>query len=305
MRFGIVGAGAIGCLFGASLRLAGHDVTLIHRNLSIVRSIQKNGVSLRETDKTLTRVRVHVRTGPTLSPGTEVLIIAVKAYDTKAVAASYRRIVPLETTVLSLQNGLGNIETLQSALKNEVLAGSTTEGAFLLGPGSVVHTGRGLTVIGDTRGTKSDICSRIKIALQDAGFQTKISSNMLGVLWTKAIVNAAINPLSALTRLPNGALAKSAEIRKIGFRVMDEGISVSRAERVRLAGDPRRFWRRILLSTSANKSSMLQDIERGKMTEIRQLNGAILSSGKRKGIETPTNGILTNLVLGIEESAKP
>ena len=280
-------------------------MTLIHRDPSIVRAIRNNGIGLRETDNTLTRVRVPIRRGPTMLPGTEVLVIAVKAYDTKAMAASYRRMVPLETSVLSLQNGLGNIETLQSVLKNEVLAGSTTEGAFSLGPGFVVHTGRGLTVIGDPQGTKSDTGLRIKIAFENAGFQTKISSNMAGVLWTKAIVNAAINPLSGLTRLPNGALAKSAEIRKIGFRVMDEGISVSRAERVRLAGDPRKLWRRILLSTKANKSSMLQDIERGKMTEIRQLNGAILSRGKKRGIETPINGILTKLVLGIEESSKP
>lgn len=280
-------------------------MTLIHRDLSIVRAIQRNGVSLRETDETVTRVRVPVRKGPTPLPGTEVLIITVKAYDTKAVAERYRRIVPLETTVLSLQNGLGNIEALQSALNNELLAGSTTEGAFSLGPGAVLHTGRGLTVIGDLRGRKSEKCSRIKVALQDAGFQTKISSNMVGVLWTKTIVNAAINPLSGLTRLPNGALAKSSEIRKIGFQVMEEGVSVSRAERVRLVGDPRKLWLRILLSTKANKSSMLQDIERGKMTEIRQLNGAILSRGKTKGIETPTNEILTKLVLGIEESSKP
>ena len=305
MHFGIVGAGAIGCLFGASLSLAGHDVTLIHRDLSIVRAIQKNGVSLRETDTTVTGIRVPVRKGPTTLPGAEVLIIAVKAYDTKAMAASYRGLVPLETTVLSLQNGLGNIETLQSALKNEVLAGSTAEGAFSLGPGSVLHTGRGLTVIGDPRGTKSDTCSRIKIAFEEAGFRTKISSNMAGVLWTKAIVNSAINPLSGLTRLPNGALAKSSEIRKIGFQVMREGMSVSHAERVTLAGDPRKLWRRILLSTKANKSSMLQDIERGKMTEIRQLNGAILSRGNARGVETPTNRILTRIVLGIEESSKP
>jgi len=305
LHFGIVGAGAIGCLFGASLSLAGHDVTLIHRDLSIVRAIQKNGVSLRETDTTVTGIRVPVRKGPATLPGAEVLIIAVKAYDTKAMAASYRGLVPLETTVLSLQNGLGNIETLQSALKNEVLAGSTTEGAFSLGPGSVLHTGRGLTVIGDPRGTKSDTCSRIKIAFEEAGFRTKISSNMAGVLWTKAIVNSAINPLSGLTRLPNGALAKSSEIRKIGFQVMREGMSVSHAERVTLAGDPRKLWRRILLSTKANKSSMLQDIERGKMTEIRQLNGAILSRGNARGVETPTNRILTRIVLGIEESSKP
>jgi 2-dehydropantoate 2-reductase len=86
---------------------------------------------------------------------------------------------------------------------------------------------------------------------------------------------------------------------------MEEGISISHAERVRLAGDPRKLWRRILLSTKANKSSMLQDIERGRMTEIRQLNGAILSRGKTRGVETPTNWVLTKLVLGIEESLKP
>jgi 2-dehydropantoate 2-reductase len=304
LRFGIVGAGAIGCLFGARLKLAGHDVTLIHRDPSVVRAIQKNGVSLQEIDKTFTRVRLLVRKGPARLLGTEVLIVAVKAYDTRAVAASYRGIVPPETTILSLQNGLGNVETLQSALRNELLAGSTTEGAFSLGPGSVVHTGRGLTIIGDPCGANTDTCIPIKIAFDDAGFQTKTSSNIRGVLWTKAIVNAAINPLSSLTRLPNGALAKNAAIQEIARRVMDEGISVSHAAGIRLVGDPRKIWQRILLSTKANKSSMLQDVERGKMTEIRQLNGAVVSQGKRTRVKTPVNGILTKLVLGLEESSK-
>ncbi len=245
-----------------------------------------------------------VRRGPTRLPGTQVLIVAVKAYDTRAVAASYRGMVPPETTVLSLQNGLGNVETLQSTLKNETLAGSTAEGAFSLGPGSVDHTGRGLTVIGDPRGTNKDTCFRVKLAFESAGFQTKTSSNIRGVLWTKAIVNAAINPLSSLTRLPNGALATNAAIQEIARTVMDEGTSVSHAARIRLVGDPRKLWRRILLSTRANKSSMLQDIERGKMTEIRELNGAILSEGEKTRVSTPVNRILTELVLGLEESFK-
>ncbi len=304
LRFGIVGAGAIGCLFGARLWLAGHDVTLIHRDPSIVRAIQKHGVSVQEIDRTFTRVRVPVRKGPTQLPGTEVLIVAVKAYDTKAVAASYRGMVPLETTVLSLQNGLGNVEALQSTLRNDLLAGSTTEGAFSLGPGSVVHTGSGLTVVGDSRGARNDTCFDVKIAFDNAGFRTKTSSNIRGVLWTKAIVNAAINPLSSLTRLPNGALAKNMAIQEIARRVMDEGILVSHAAGIRLVGDPRKLWRRILLSTGANKSSMLQDIERKKMTEIRQLNGAILAQGIKTRVKTPDNWILTKLVLGLEESFK-
>ena len=247
---------------------------------------------------------MRVRKGPAQLPRAEVLIIAVKAYDTESVAASYRKIVRLETTVLSLQNGLGNVETLQSMLKNKIIAGSTTEGASSLAPGYVMHTGRGLTVIGDPRGADSDTCSRIKTAFDDAGFQTKTNSNIRGVLWTKAIVNAAINPLSSLTRLPNGALARNAAIREIALGAIDEGISVSKAARIRLVGNPKKLWRRILLLTKANKSSMLQDIERGKMTEIRQLNGAILSHGQRTRVKTPVNEVLTRLVLGLEESSK-
>jgi 2-dehydropantoate 2-reductase len=302
LRFAIVGAGAIGSLFGARLSLAGNDVILTHRNRSIVRTIQKNGVSLRELDGTVSRVRVPVRKGPTELAGTDVLIVAVKAYDTTEVAESYRRLVPLETTILSLQNGLGNAETLQSKLRNEVLAGSTTEGALLLSPGSVRHTGTGSTIIGALQPGDSGNSSRIKIAFNRAGFPTKTSSNIGGVLWAKAIVNAAINPLSALTRLPNGVLVKNAAIQEIALRVIDEGILVSRAARIRLVGNPRKLWRRILLSTKTNESSMLQDIERGKMTEIRQLNGAILSHGKKTRIKTPVNGILTKLVLALEES---
>jgi 2-dehydropantoate 2-reductase len=304
LRFGIVGAGAIGCLFGARLSLAGHDVTLIHRDPITVRAIKKNGVKLQDLDRTLTKVCVSVRKGPTKLLGTDVLIIAVKAYDTRVVATSYRRIVPPETIILSLQNGLGNVETLQSSFKNQVLAASTTEGALSLGPGYVKHTGRGLTLVGGIGRADSESSSRIKMAFDGARLRTRTSSNIRGVLWTKAIVNAAINPLSSLTRLPNGALAKNREIRGIAHRAIDEGILVSQAARIGLVGDPRILWRRILLSTRANKSSMLQDIERGKMTEIRELNGAIASHGRRKGVKTHVNGILTALVLGLEESSR-
>jgi len=286
------------------LRLAGHDVTLIHQDPSVVRAIQKNGVNLQDLDGTITKVRVPVRRGPTKLLGTEVLIVAVKAYDTRVVAAGYQGIIPPETIILSLQNGLGNVEALQSSFKNEVLAASTTEGAFSIGPGYVVHTGRGLTLIGDTRGAYSDTCSRIKTAFDRAGLKARTSSNIRGVLWTKTIVNAAINPLSSLTRLPNGELAKNRGVQEIAYSAMNEGISVSHAVGIRLVGDPSKLWRRILLSTRANKSSMLQDIERGKMTEIRQLNGAILSHGRKTRVKTPVNGILTKLVLGLEESSK-
>src|SRR4029077_4955308 len=217
---------------------------------------------------------------------------------------SYRGLIPRETTILSLQNGLGNIEALRSRLKNSLLAGSTTEGALSTGPGTVSHTGRGLTFIGDPRGVNTDITSRIKIAFNEAGFHTKLSSNIRGVLWTKTIVNAAVNPLSSLTRLRNGKLAQNAQIQEIARRTMDEGILVSHAAGIKLVGDPRKLWGKILWSTRANKSSMLQDIERGKRTEIRQLNGALVLYGEKTRVKTPINYVLTKLVQGLEESSK-
>ncbi|OLD14811.1 MAG: hypothetical protein AUI97_00845 [Crenarchaeota archaeon 13_1_40CM_3_52_17] len=304
MRFSIVGAGAIGCLFGARLMMASHEVTLVHRDPIVVRALKKNGIRLQDLDGTLTKVRVAIRKGPTRLPGTEVLIVAVKAYDTRAVAASYRGMIHPETIVVSLQNGLGNVETLRSGFRNEILAASTTEGALSLGQGYVVHTGRGVTLIGDARGASSDASSRVKMAFDRAGLKAETRSNIHGVLWTKAIVNAAINPLSSLTRLSNGAIIKNRGIRDIAHSAMNEGISVSHAMHIKLVGDPRKLWQRILSSTRANKSSMLQDIERGKMSEIRQLNGAILSYGRKTRVKTPVNGILTKLVLGLEESSK-
>ena len=285
------------------MQLAGHDVTLIHHDPAVVRAINKDGVMLREIDGKLTRVRVPVRRGPATIHETEVLIVAVKAYDTRVVARSYRGKIPFETIVLSLQNGLGNVETLQSTLNNQILGGSTSEGASSSGPGQVARTGRGLTLVGDTRGRSSKICGRIKTAFDRAGIRAKTSSNIRGVIWTKAIINASINPISSLVRMSNGALAKNAAVEEIAREVIREGIAVCRAARIGLVGDPTKLWRKILLSTKANKSSMLQDIERGRMTEIRQLNGAIISEGKKRGVDTPVNDILTRLLLGLEESS--
>ena len=240
--------------------------------------------------------------GPLKISDLDLLIIAVKAYDTKSVATSYRGKIGTDINVLSLQNGLGNVETLRSSLKRPVLAGSTTEGSLSLGPGRVRHTGEGFTVIGSPKANSLEIDPVIKGTFNAAGFRTTIDSNMSGVLWTKTLINAAINPLTALTRMSNGALSKNKSLIEVGSDVISEGLMVSRAERIKLVGDPRRLWKKILESTKGNKSSMLQDIETGKMTEIRQLNGAIVSHAKQAGVKVPINETLTKLVLALESS---
>ena len=302
MRIAIVGAGAIGCLFGSRLSLAGNDVTLIHRSNLVVRAIHRHGVILRESRGKPRAVHVPIKRGPLEISDVDLLIVTVKAYDTKGVATSYRGKIGPAITVLSLQNGLGNVETLRSYLKRPVLAGSTTEGSLYLGPGRIRHTGRGLTVIGSPKADSLEIDPVMKRTFNAAGFRTTVDPNINGVLWTKTLINAAINPLTALTRMSNGALSRRKALIEVGSEVISEGMMVSRAEHVKLVGDPRRLWKKILVSTRGNKSSMLQDIETGKMTEIRQLNGAIVSHAKRVGVRVPINETLTKLVLELEFS---
>ena len=303
MRFAIVGAGAIGCLFGVKLSLDGNDVTLVHHDGSIVREILRRGISLEETNGKTRVVHVPIRKGPLRLRNVEVLIVAVKAYDTRKVASEYRRKVDNDTTILSLQNGLGNVETLQSHLKNPLLAGSTSEGSLSLGPGRILHTGAGSTIIGNANDVRPEIARRVKKAFERSGFRTRIDSNIRGVLWTKAIVNAAINPLSALARMSNGGLARNHSLAELGSEVMKEGVAVSREEHVKLAGNPLTLWHRILVSTGPNKSSMLQDVEKGRMTEIRELNGSIVSRARKAGVKVPINEVLTKLIIGLESNA--
>jgi 2-dehydropantoate 2-reductase len=151
-------------------------------------------------------------------------------------------------------------------------------------------------------GRPSERCVAVARAFREAGFKTVISSNMKGVLWAKAIVNSAINPLSAITRLRNGDLYKTHELREVAFKIVDEGSAVARANSILLEPSPKRLLARILASTSRNKSSMLQDVEAGRKTEIRQLNGSIWHLGGKVGMSAPFNELLTKLVLFLERS---
>ncbi len=255
-------------------------------------------------DGTQTRVQLPVKKGPIQFGKTDVVVVSVKAFDTSMVAESYQNTISPQATLVSLQNGLGNIESLGTLPPKNLLAASTSEGALSLGSGSVVHTGVGLTQLGDPewRTETVEVAHAIKDALVEAKFHTGVSSNMVGVLWTKTIVNGAINPISSLTRLLNGALQENKALLEIARATINEGTSVSRAAKIKLAGEPRKLLGDILKSTAKNKSSMLQDIEKGKRTEINQINGSIIRYGRRLGIQTPVNQVLTDLVLGLERS---
>lgn len=283
--------------------MAGESVLLIHHKRSVAACIEKKGVSIREPSGRV--VRVHIRTGTRLSRSdrAELVLITVKAYDTESVVSLLKKSVTRNTPILSLQNGLGNIDTLRRKLASDsIIAGTTTEAALTTGPGRVVHTGRGKTWLGEMNGKLSGRLLAIERIFRRAGFSTGITHNIKGVLWAKAIVNSAVNPISVIAHVKNGDVYKSNELRHIAFRVIDEGVAVAAANEILLKPSPKSLLSTVLALTSRNKSSMLQDVEAKRKTEIRELNGSISRLGRLVGVSTPLNDLLTRLVLFLERS---
>jgi 2-dehydropantoate 2-reductase len=301
LRIAVIGAGAIGCLFGGRLQRAGHRILLIHHRKAVAASIDRNGVIIREPSGKVVCAHIRTRTKLSRLDKPELVLVTVKAYDTESVAALLKKSMSPNVPVLSLQNGLGNTDALQRRLgPDSIIAGTTTEAAMTTGPGRVVHTGSGITWLGEMNGKFSERCLTIRRLFRGAGFATIISNNINGVLWSKAIVNSAINPISAITHVKNGDLNKSLELRQIAFNLIDEGSVVARANGILLKPSPIRLLVRVLALTSMNKSSMLQDIEAGRRTEIKQLNGYLSHVGRRVKVSTPFNELLTNLLLFLE-----
>ena len=302
MKIGIIGAGAMGCLFAGKLSEAGNEVSVADHDTGTVSAIRKRGVRIRE-DRRVRRVRVSIGKAPGNFQDFDLVLVMVKSHSTKNVARDLRGRVGTKAMILTLQNGLGNVETLTRRFGARVIAGSTTEASLRLGPGLIEHTGKGLTLVGELDGEKSRRVLNVIRSFKSAGFETKVAGNIQSAVWSKAILNSTINPVSALTRLENGLLESVGGMRELMWRVLQEGVRVARAEGVKLrVVDISRSLSRVLALTAGNRSSMLQDVLNGRKTEVRELNGMIAGLGRKHRIETPLNTLLSSLVTGLEES---
>jgi len=296
-----VGAGAIGCFFGSRLGDSGHEVVLVHHNRNVVAQIKKQGVVVREPSGRF--ARQHIEIGELLSDrdDPDVVILTVKAFDTKEAARFQLEPRRLKTTFLTLQNGLGNVEILRRYLSPRfVVAGSTTEGVTAVGPGIVNHLGSGTTWIGELSGKITQRCDSIRRIFHESGLRTFVSNDILGVVWLKAIVNSAINPISSLVRTTNQELLEDPDLYDACIKVVKEGMNLAKANGIRLPESPLSLLKRVLALTADNRSSMLQDIEAGRQTEIHQLNGILSQAGNRLGLQAPYNQLLMRLVRGLE-----
>ena len=301
MNFLVVGPGAMGCLFASRLKKAGHHIMIKDHRPERAHFINRRGIMI-EGMAGEERIRIPVISGPAPEE-TDVALICVKANQTREVAHEISSWLHPEAVILTLQNGLGNLELLEGVFgKKRVLGGVTAEGATLLGPGHVKHAGRGQTIIGPT-GPADGPVTKIVSAFEEAGFETRSTDEVENLIWGKLLVNVGINALTAITRLKNGQLPTLEGAGTVMKMAVEEAESVAHAKGINLPyPDPFERVLEICHATAENKASMLQDVLGKRTTEIQFINGAIVREGKKSGIPTPVNRTLTSLVSAIQET---
>lgn len=291
MKVTILGTGAMACLFGA--RLAAHaDVTLLGTWAQAIAAIGERGILVHEGDRRL-QVQVQATDQPQDCRGSDLVLVLVKAWQTREAAPRARITLSSSGLALSLQNGLGNREILEGALGSDRTGlGVTTLGATLLGPGEIASGGEGRVSLAVHRRIDP-----VRSLFSQAGFEVRVEQDIESLLWGKLVVNAAINPLAALLRRPNGDLLNIPEARSLLQALGKEGARVAEAAGIRLPyRDPVGEVEATALRSASNRASMLQDLEHHRPTEIDAINGAIVTRAEGLGLEAPLNLTMWRLV---------
>lgn len=305
MRVLIAGPGAIGCLFAARLAEAGSDVFLLDHDPARSRRLAAGGLRIERPEGMRTcRVRVVCAGDPLPPEGrpVSVAIVAVKAYDTAEAGRALAACIGLDTPVISVQNGIGNHRTLGDICGfRHVACGVTSCGATRLGDGHIREAGIGLTRIAPAIGAMPPVVRDLARALADAGLPVELGDDGQSVVWSKAVVNAAVNPVTALEGVANGECVARADLRRTVLDAAREAARVAAALGIGLAyRDAAEEVERVCRGTRDNLSSMLQDVRAGRRTEVRQINGAIVEAGRHAGVRTPVNEELLRRVLALE-----
>jgi 2-dehydropantoate 2-reductase len=294
-RIAVVGAGAVGGYFGGLLARAGAPVVMIGRS-AFVEAVKKNGLFL-DTVQFQETVQVQASTELSAARGAEIVLFCVKTTDN---ATTARALAPLLTSgalVLSLQNGVDNVEQIRAAAGIEALPAVVYVAASVPKPGRVKHVGRGDLVFGP----KNEKTERVAALFSRANVPCRISENIEGELWTKLIWNCALNAVSALGRAKYGQVSASADAWKVVETAVHEVLAVARAAGIHPPGleDPKAALAgalKIATQMAEALSSTAQDLNRGKRTEIDSLNGYVARRGAELGVPTPVNHALYALV---------
>jgi 2-dehydropantoate 2-reductase len=290
---------------GGLLAHGGHEVSLVNHNAALVEHINAHGLLLRSgSGQILVRVRAATHCAG-LEPA-DLLLVLVKSFDTERAIQGAAPVVQANTTVLSLQNGLGHEDILAAALGRErVMIGRTYMGGQLTAPGVVTVGAAGKdTLIGELSAPSSERALALAQTFSAAGMHTQVSPDIMAVVWDKLLVNVATGALSGITRLPYGGLYSLPELQACAESAVAEAMAVARAQNIHLSFQaPHEPWFKAGKGLPAEfKASMLQSLEKGTRTEIDFINGAVMRLGERLGIPTPVNRALVAAIKGIELS---
>jgi len=307
VEIAIVGAGAMGCRFGAALQGAGHDVQLVDPWAAHVAAMAEQGGLLVESESgtELVPLTANLPAASTGSP--ELILIFGKAMQTSSLIRSAQHLVSDQTVVLTLQNGLGNIEAISQVVPVErIVAGVTTLGTELLGPGKIRSLGDGDTHVMQADGHHGTTMQIVLDAFAKAEISVDVSADVQAMIWSKVAFNSVLNTLCTLMFCSVSALPAYPGFWELAGRIIDEISAVGAAENVSVDGEKVR--KTIEGATNPEMSgnhfpSMLQDLINSRATEIEHLNGEIVRRGRKHNIPTPTNDVIWHLI-GMAEATR-
>ncbi|MGD0425994.1 MAG: 2-dehydropantoate 2-reductase [Candidatus Acidiferrales bacterium] len=307
-RVAVMGAGAVGSYFGGMLARAGVPVMMIARP-SYVEAVRRNKLLL-DTVTFQERVAVEASTDPSALRDAHVVLFCVKGQDDEETARAIAPYLAADAIVVSLQNGVDNVERIRAASGVDALPAVVYVAAAMPEPGHVKHSGRGELIVGEFAGRSASAelqpprAEQIAALFASANVPCRISADILADMWLKFITNCGANAVSAIAQASYGEIARYDESRELMSRVVEESIAVGRAAGVSMPGaDFTEKWLENLAKFGDAFSSTAQDLERGKRTEIESLNGYIVRRGAELGVATPSNFALYALVKLLEDKA--
>ncbi len=302
MKIVIVGAGAIGMLIGAYLSRNHNEVIFVEKALDTVNAINQEGIGFMElvTDEPTALLFESAQAFEDAQQieSCDIVIMAVKSFDTHAAIKSVAHLVTNHSPVLSIQTGLDNLEIMEQVVSRQnILGGFTYMAAAALGPGKVRLGGRGLTYIGELDNKEAKQALKIHKTLNDCGLEAELVPDIIKRIWTKVLIYSAINPISGLLCVKNGRLLEKMDSIRLAKRLLDEGLQVAEA----CGQDLSEFnlydmFVETCKATSKNVSSMLLDLISNRKTEIDALNGKIINLGKDYGVPVSTHLTIMELI---------
>ena len=296
MKISIIGSGAMGSLFGALLAHSGQEVVLIDIRQDHVDAINSMGLGVESGGK-IRRLAINASTTIKDGLNSDLVIIFVKSFQTQEAAVAALQCLNETGSVLTLQNGMGNGDIISAIIPpDQVVAGTTSHGSTLLGPGLIHHAGTGPTTIGPWSDTSCSNLEAIKDVFCKAGIETQLEYNIHLIIWKKLIINVGINAITALTGIKNGQIVDAPPTANLVHRAVQEACDVAFAHGVELPDDIAEHVFKAAKETGPNRSSMGQDVDNRRQSEIDAINGAVVRLAKNKNIAAPVNQTLTSLI---------